>query len=523
MTIKAIAALGEITQEVLADEVQLGTGIIGSIVQSGMAEWIDDTGKDSRGVHIPGTEETPEGEKLLVAPLLVQDRAIGALAVWRGPDNPTFNQAELSFSIGLAQQAAVAIENARLFESAQESQRRMADIINFLPDATFVVDREGKVIAWNHAIEEMTGVKAVDILGKSNYEYALPFYGERRPILIDTVLLPDEEIEAKYAHIQRNEGILIGEAVVPQLKDRTAYLNATASALKNSKGEAIGAIESIRDITDQKRAEQELNQAKAEAEAANQAKSAFLAMMSHEIRTPMNAIIGMSGLLMDTTLTPDQYEFAETIRSSGDSLLTIINDILDFSKIEAGKMTLEESPFDLRECIEASLDLIKVKASEKGLELAYQMEPEVPPAILGDVTRLRQVLINLLGNSVKFTEQGEIVLMVSKGDEQDSLHFSVRDTGIGISPDRASLLFRPFTQADASTSRRYGGTGLGLALSSRIVDLMGGKMWVESEGIPGKGSTFHFIIFTKSVPDWIGRPHTQGEHPQLRGRRSVSR
>jgi PAS domain S-box-containing protein len=517
-TIKAIAAEGNIAQEVLADEVNLGSGIIGSIVKSGVAEWIDDTAKDPRAIQIQGTSDILEGEKLLVAPLLIQDHAIGALAVWRNPDDPLFNQAELSFAISLAQQAVVAIENARLFEAAQESQRRMADIINFLPDPTFVIDREGKVIAWNYAIEEMTGVKATEIIGKGDYEYAIPFYGERRPILIDTVLLPSQEIEANYTHLQRNGDILIGEAI-SILKGQPTYLNATASALKNTKGEAVGAIESIRNVTEQKRAEEELKQAKVEAEAANQAKSAFLAMMSHEIRTPMNAIIGMSGLLMDTTLNPDQREFAETIRSSGDSLLTIINDILDFSKIEAGKMILEEAPFDLRECIEASFDLIKVNASEKGLELAYQVDEGVPPAVMGDVTRLRQVLINLLGNSVKFTEQGEVVLTVSVGEKKDSLHFAVRDTGIGIQTDRISQLFRPFTQADASTSRRYGGTGLGLALSSRIVELMGGQMWVESEGVPGKGSTFHFIILAKPAVAWKGRPQLEGEHPQLRGRR----
>jgi PAS domain S-box-containing protein len=517
-TIKAIAAKGTYAQEVLADETTIGNGIIGSIVKSGIAEWVDDTLKDSRSVHIPGTDESASGEKLLVAPLLIKDKAIGALSVWRNPGYPEFNQAELNFAISLAQQAAVAIENARLFETAQESQRRMADIINFLPDPTLVIDKEGRVIAWNHAIEEMTGVSALDMIGKGDFEYALPFYGERRPLLINTVLSPNKEIEAKYTRIHLNEGILVGEAIA-SLKGRKVYLNVTASSLRNSKGEVVGAIESIRDITAQKLAEQEITQAKAEAEAANQAKSAFLAMMSHEIRTPMNAIIGMSGLLMNTNLNPEQQEFAETIRSSSDSLLSIINDILDFSKIEAGKMSLEEAPFELRECIETSLDLIKVRASEKNLELAYQLEPDVPPAIMGDVTRLRQVLINLLGNSVKFTEQGEIVLSVSKGPEPDSLHFSVRDTGIGIPADRISMLFRPFTQADASTSRRYGGTGLGLALSSRIVNLMGGKIWVESEGIVGRGSTFHFTIIANPVLGWKGRPQLEKEHPQLRGKR----
>jgi signal transduction histidine kinase/DNA-binding response OmpR family regulator len=546
LTLKAIAAQGIVAHEVLADESQLGQGMIGSIVQNGVAESIDNTNLDPRGVHISGTDETPDGEKLLVAPLLVQERAIGALAVWRDPQDPPFDPAELSFSIGLAQQAAVAIENARLFEAAQETRRRMADIIDFLPDATLVIDRQGKVIAWNHALEVMTEVKASDMLGKGDYEYSLPFYGERRPILIDLVLLQYEEMEKKYANIKRHGTILEGEAIVPRLRGESAYLYATASALRNAKGEIIGAIETIRDISDRKRAEQELEQAKADAEearqqaeAANQAKSAFLAMMSHEIRTPMNAIIGMSGLLMDTSLNPDQREFAETIRSSGDSLLTIINDILDFSKIEAGKMTLEEQPFDLRECIEASLDLMKVRASEKGLELAYQMDPGVPPAVLGDVTRLRQVLINLLGNAVKFTEQGEILLTVERltaGENGQmaedksalipssptplaSLHFAVHDTGIGIPPDRIGKLFRPFTQADASTSRRYGGTGLGLALSKRLTDIMGGAMWVESEGVPGKGSTFHFTIVAQPVPDWKGRPQLQGEQPLLRGRR----
>ncbi|MDJ0857227.1 MAG: PAS domain S-box protein, partial [Desulfobacterales bacterium] len=385
-------------------------------------------------------------------------------------------------------------ERKQAEEKIRDSQRRLSQIVDFLPDPTWVVDCDGKVVTWNRAIEKLTGVAPDDIVGKGDYEYALPFYDERRPVLIDLVREWNEAYKEKYLTVKKDGENLKAESYHPHLGDGGIYINATASLLYDTAGNVTGAIESLRDITASKRLQEEILQAKQAADEANKAKSDFLANMSHEIRTPMNAVIGMAHLALKTDLTAKQRDYVSKIQSSANSLLGIINDILDFSKIEAGKLDMEAVDFNLEDVLANLGNLVTVKAAEKAdLEVLFSTGVDVPRFLVGDPLRLGQVLLNLVNNAVKFTETGEIVvstILESRQADHVLLRFTVSDTGIGISPEQQAKLFQSFSQADTSTTRKYGGTGLGLAISQRLVQMMGGAIRVESEA--GAGSRFIF-------------------------------
>jgi PAS domain S-box-containing protein len=552
-------------------------------------------------------------------------------------------------------------------DELRNSRRRMKQIIDFLPDPTWVVDNQGKVVAWNIAIEELTGVPAEEMLGKGDYEYSIPFYGEKRPVLIDLVRNWDESYQEKYPSLKIANNQLISEEVfLPLLGEEGKYLAATARVLYDSDGKPTGAIESTHDISERKKAEKETKRLLAEtqqrnaelqvinqvgqeltgemdfqkmidlvsetiretlkahtlyialydrqadeirfsycrvgdrrieqpsmamgkgitseilksplpllcrtmeeqidhgaiisfgecesylgvpllagkkaigvlsvqhpernqytdtdlrlvstiatnlgvaienarlytetlaareaAEEATQAKSNFLANMSHEIRTPMNGILGMTHLLLQADLALGHQDYLNKIKTSADSLLGIINDILDFSKIEAGKLEMESVEFSIEEVIFNLTPVVTMKSKEKeNLEVLLDIDRNIPRYLKGDPLRLGQVILNLVNNAIKFTQEGEIVLAARPAGHKKNLaivQFSVSDTGIGLTQDQIDTLFQPFTQADTSTTRKFGGTGLGLTICRNLIDMMGGTIWVESE--PGAGSTFYF-------------------------------
>ncbi|MEW6209560.1 MAG: response regulator [Acidobacteriota bacterium] len=359
------------------------------------------------------------------------------------------------------------------------SEARFRSLSTSSPVGIFQTDAEGQCIYTNARWQEIAGLSLDESLGD----------GWSQPIHPD-----DKQFVFEEWSRCAGEGRPFSQEfrfLTPQGDVR--WVHTRSNALHSDDGEVIGHVGTTEDINERKQTERILREAKDAAEAATRAKSEFLANMSHEIRTPMNGIIGMTELSLGTDLTAEQREYLEMVKSSADSLLSLLNDILDFSKIEAGRLTLDSADFCLRDCLAATMRTLALRAHEKGLELACDIAPDAPDYLVGDAGRLRQIVVNLVGNSIKFTGQGEIVLRVeteSLSSEEAVLQFAISDTGIGIPPEKLKHIFDPFEQVDASTTRRYGGTGLGLAISSQLAQMMGGEIWAESE--TGRGSTFYF-------------------------------
>jgi PAS domain S-box-containing protein len=408
------------------------------------------------------------------------------------------------------------VTTERAAERALARERNLLrTLMDNLPDHIFVKDTHSRFIIANAATLRSLGVASLAaVIGKTDFDF-----------------LPGDQAEQFHADEERvirtGEPLVNHEELLIDAAGNARWLSTTKVPLRGTDGEIIGLVGISHDISERKTMESELRRAKEVAEAASKAKSEFLARMSHEIRTPMNGILGMTELALDTDLSPEQRETLQLVLASAESLLTIINDILDFSKIEAGKLQLEPAPFPLRDSLADAVRTLGLRAQQKGLELACHVAPDVPDLLVGDLGRLRQVVVNLLGNAIKFTSEGEVVVEVrnqesgvrsqgsAPGGAADScvLHFTVRDTGIGIPPEKHQAIFEPFEQVDGSTTRKYGGTGLGLAISAQLVGLMGGRMWVESE--VGQGSRFNFtarfaVVGQEGLPAPVEPPDVHG-------------
>ena len=401
------------------------------------------------------------------------------------------------------------VERIRTEEALRNSETRLSDLINLLPDATFAIDLNGVITLWNKAAEDITGARAQDMIGKGDREYSIPFYGERRPVLIDLVFTPSEDIEREYPNIKREGNVVFGESVTLSVKRGKAYMSGIAAPLYDSGGNVVGAVESVRDITERKQAEDALKEAhdtlehtveertaelratKEAAESANKAKSIFLSNMSHELRTPLNAILGYSQLMQrDASIRSEQREYLDTINRSGEHLLRLINDVLEISKIEAHRAVIDHVTFDLPAMISDLHSMFSVKTDAKGLYFMLEGVNDLPRYVVTDEGKLRQMLINLIGNAVKFTEQGGIsVRVLVEGGAPDDKHLvvEVMDSGPGIAGEELEKVFQAFEQT-ASGRRTTGGTGLGMPISREYARMLGGDITVTSR--LGEGSTF---------------------------------
>jgi PAS domain S-box-containing protein len=497
----------------------------------------------------------PPGRSLLAAPIRLGETIVGALTIQSDlPQAYTADDREL-LSLLMAQ-AAVAFENARLLEEARqraaetETLRQAGAVVAATLNRNEAIQRIlrelQRVVPHDSASVQLLRDGYLEIVGGHGWDDDEQVIGFRFPVpgenpntrVIETgqpVILGDAPSQYRSFHEIRaarsvrswlGVPLIVRDEVIGMLaldSRQPGYFTPRHVELISAFAAQVAvAIENARLF-------EEAQQARHAAEQASQAKSVFLANMSHEIRTPMNGVIGMTSLLSETPLTAQQHEFLRIIRASSDALLALINDILDFSKIESGKLELENEPFDLRQCVESALDVVALKAADKRLELVAVIEPGTPARAIGDALRLRQILVNLLNNAVKFTDAGEVVLEVKaegygfwldESDRRFKLHCTVRDTGIGIPPEQQGRLFQSFSQVDPSITRRYGGSGLGLAICRALAEKMGGRVWVESTGIPGQGATFHVVVevaedATPAEDDFAALAAWHGESVQL--------
>ena len=476
---------------------------------------IPDAKMDDRFSDNPLVLDKPHIRFYIGSPIAAKDGSlVGTLCVIdRKPRIPS--EEDLAFLRDLALIAQSEL-NYNVLSSAYQSQQsteeqlrlgeaRFREIVDIPGKFVWETTPEGKTLFISDRVEEVLGYSTGDMKKRGFFECIIP----EDSVIATAKFYYAAQKAQRFSDLEFRSMTKSGDLI---------WLSARGAPMLDADGKLIGYRGICEDITERKQIQEEVIAAKEAAESANKAKSEFLANMSHEIRTPMNAMIGMTGLLLGTTLNSEQRDYAQTIRQSADALLTIISDILDFSKIESGKLELETHPFDLPVLVEEAVDCVSLQAAEKGLDMHWQIAPDLPPGFSGDITRLRQILVNLLSNAVRFTAKGDVSVNVTRAEDEAGDHFvvfSVWDTGIGIPANKIDRLFQSFSQVDASTTRKYGGTGLGLAICRKLTELMGGNIWVESD--EGEGSGFHVALpLREAIP-----PKPLVPNPILKGKTIV--